>query len=95
MSDEIRVVVPYVRDLHTKVVDTSDRLRGKIGDVENAISSDPDLDGKLHDFMQDWDKRRRQVADTLDAVASALHAIDDSFTQNDDKMAAQINGGGA
>jgi len=94
MTEKIRIDLVYVRDLHDKVSDTSERLRGHVGNVENAITSDNDIDGKLHDFMDKWDKRRRQVADTLDAVVSALHAIDESFTKDDDKMAAQINGDG-
>jgi uncharacterized protein YukE len=94
VTDTIRIDIGYVRDLHSKVADTSDRLRGKVGNVDADITSDSDIAGKLHDFMQRWDKRRSQVADTLDAVASALHAIDDSFTKSDDKMACQINGDG-
>jgi hypothetical protein len=44
--------------------------------------------------MGKWDKRRGQVADTLDAVASALKAIDESFTETDNKLTDQVNGNG-
>ncbi len=72
--------------------DTSDRLRGKVGNVQDDLSSDPDVAGKLDDFMGKWNKRRDQVADTLDSVVSALHAIDETFTKNDEQMACQLNG---
>ncbi|MEO5899096.1 MAG: hypothetical protein ABIR68_03055 [Ilumatobacteraceae bacterium] len=92
MADKIYIDIDYVLKLHGDVTDTSSRLRGKVGKVDDIITSDDDIDGKLHDFMQKWDKRRGQVADTLDAVASGLHAIQDSFSTTDQKMADQVNG---
>jgi uncharacterized protein YukE len=94
MAETIKINIPYVRTLHGSVQDTAERLRGHTGDVHDTLSSDPDVSDKLHDFMGKWDKRRGQVADTLDAVVSALHAIDESFTESDEKMAAQVDGGG-
>ena len=92
MADEIRIVLPYVRDLHDRVEETAQRLRGDIGDVGHTLGSDPQTQGRLDDFMGEWDKRRGQVADTLDAVGSALHAIDESFTNTDDQLAGQLIG---
>jgi uncharacterized protein YukE len=94
MADTIKINITYVRGLKGQVDDTSGRLRGDVGDVSHTIDSDSDVNDKLHDFMGKWDKRRRQVADTLDAVSSALNSIDESFTQTDDKLASQVNGGG-
>jgi uncharacterized protein YukE len=94
MADTISININYVRGLKGQVDDTSGRLRGDVGDVAHTIDSDPDVNDKLHDFMGKWDKRRGQVADTLDAVSSALNSIDESFTQTDDKLASQVNGGG-
>ncbi len=94
MAETIKIDIPYVRNLHDSVKDTAARLRGDVGNVDDALSSDPDVEGKLHDFMSKWDKRRGQVADTLDAVVNALHAIDESFTESDEKMACQVEGGG-
>ena len=94
MADTIRIDIPYVRRLHDSVQDTAQRLRGNTENVNDMLSSDSDVEGKLHDFMGKWDKRRGQVADTLDAVVNALHAIDESFTESDEKMACQVNGGG-
>ena len=94
MADTIKINIPYVRALKGSVQDTADRLRGKVGDVSDTLSSDPDISGDLHDFMDRWDKRRDQVADTLDAVVSALKAIDETFCESDEQMACQINGEG-
>ncbi len=94
MAEQIRIDVEYVRALHGSVGTTAGRLRGKVGNVSDTLSSDPDVSGALHDFMDKWDKRRDQVAETLDAVVSALQAIDESFTGTDEELAAQVNGEG-
>ena len=94
MAEKIHIDLTYVRTLKGQVDDTASRLRGDVGNVADTIDSDDKVADKLNDFMGKWDKRRRQVADTLDAVASALQAIDESFTATDDKLASQVNGGG-
>ena len=94
MAEKIHIDLDYVRTLKGEVDGTSGRLRGDVGNTSNTIDSDDSVNEKLHDFMGKWDKRRGQVADTLDAVSSALNSIDESFTQTDDKLASQVNGGG-
>jgi uncharacterized protein YukE len=94
MAEKIHIDLNYVRTLKGQVDGTSGHLRGKVGNVKNTIDSDDSVNDKLNDFMGKWDKRRGQVADTLDAVASALKSIDESFTQTDDKLAGQVNGTG-
>jgi uncharacterized protein YukE len=94
MAEKIHIDLDYVRTLKGEVDGTSGRLRGDVGNTSNTIDSDDSVNEKLHDFMGKWDKRRGQVADTLDAVASALKAIDESFTECDDKMTDQLNGCG-
>jgi uncharacterized protein YukE len=94
MAEKIHIDLNYVRTLKSEVDGTAGRLRGDVGNVKDTISSDSDVNDKLHDFMGKWDKRRGQVADTLDAVASALQSIDESFTKTDDKLAAQVGGNG-
>lgn len=94
MAETIRIDLDYVRTLKGSVGETAGRLRGDVGSVKHTITSDDKIADKLDDFMGKWDKRRGQVADTLDAVVSALKTIDESFTDTDDKMASQINGDG-
>ncbi|MFT3852330.1 MAG: hypothetical protein QM733_06300 [Ilumatobacteraceae bacterium] len=92
-AGKIHIQLDYVRTLKGNVDDTAGRLRGG-GNLKGTIDSDGRVDDALGDFMGKWDKRRGQVADTLDAVASALQAIDESFTATDDKLTSQLNGDG-
>lgn len=90
MADQIVVDLDYVSDLKERVVDTTDNLRSD-RPQNVSLPSDGETDDRLHDFMQKWDKRRGQLADTLDAVAVALTAIHDGFDGTDNKLAGQIN----
>ena len=89
MSDEIAVDLDYVSDLKTRVDGTTSSLRADT--PQNAsLPSDHETDDRLHDFMEKWDKRRGELADTLDAVSEALKAIHDAFDGTDDKLTGQI-----
>ena len=46
----------------------------------------------LHDFLDKWDERRGDLADTMEGVEKALEAIHDSFTSTEDELVAQLNG---
>lgn len=93
-AEKIHIDLDYVRTLKGNVDDTAGRLRGNVGSVKGTVDSDGKVNDELSDFMGKWDKRRGQVADTLDAVVSALKAIDESFTKTDDKLTSQLDGDG-
>ena len=42
--------------------------------------------------MGKWDERRGELADSLDAVSSALGAISDSFSDTEDELVSQLEG---
>jgi hypothetical protein len=46
----------------------------------------------LHSFLDKWDERRGDLADTMEGVEEALQAIHDSFTKTEDELVAQLNG---
>lgn len=91
--EQIRVDLDYVDGLRTQVVGTSDGLRTN-SRWSPGVSSAPPVDDELGDFMGRWDKRRGELADSLDAVAEALKVIFDSFTATDQELTDQLNGDG-
>jgi phage-related minor tail protein len=72
------------------VTNTTGRLRS---DRPNNVSvpSDDDIDDKLHSFMERWDKRRDELADSLAGVGDALKAMHDAFDGTDNKLTGQLN----
>ena len=90
MAAELIVVdLDYVADLRTRVTHTTTKLRqDRPGNV--SVPSDDDIDDKLHDFMERWDKRRGQLADTLASVGEALKAMHDAFDGTDNKLTGQL-----
>lgn len=90
MADLIVVDLDYVADLRTRVTNTTGRLRS---DRPNNVSvpSDDDIDDKLHSFMERWDKRRGELADSLAGVGEALKAMHDAFDGTDNKLTGQLN----
>lgn len=91
MSD-IVVDLTYVQQLHTEVSATITNLRATRPGAAGLLS-DPLSDGYLDEFQHRWDKRRGELADTLDSVASALQAIYDTFNDTDTKLAGELTGG--
>jgi hypothetical protein len=91
MADEIVVDLAYIADLKTRVDDTNTRLRGAAPD-STTIASDPEMDDELAHFMNRWDKRRGQLADSMTGVSDALGAIHDSFSETDGKLASELEG---
>jgi hypothetical protein len=89
MADLIVVDLDYVSHLRQQVGSTTDRLREDSPD-NVSLPSDPETDDELHEFMQKWDKRRGELADTLAAVADALTAIHDAFDGTDNQLTGQI-----
>ena len=90
MADLIVVDLDYVADLHTRVANTTTKLReDRPGNV--SVPSDHDIDDKLHSFMDRWDKRRGELADTLASVGEALQAMHDAFDGTDNKLTGQLN----
>jgi len=89
VADLIVVDLDYVADLRTRVTNTTTKLRE---DRPNNVSvpSDHDIDDKLHSFMERWDKRRGQLADTLASVGDALKAMHDAFDGTDNKLTGQL-----
>ncbi len=86
MADEIVVNLDYVAALRDRVERTNDRLRSS--QPESAdIPSDPEMNDELSHFMQRWDKRRGQLADSMAGVGDALTSIHDSFSQTDGRLA--------
>lgn len=90
MADLIVVDLDYVADLHIRVTNTTSRLRD---DRPNDAStpSDSDVDDKLHSFMNKWDKRRGELADTMAGVGEALQAMHDAFNGTEDQLTGQLN----
>ncbi len=91
MADQIVVDLGFVLDLKGDVHRTTLRLRRDAGDVSD-ISSRPEVGDALRSFMNKWDERRDQVADSLGAVEEALQAIHDSFTATEDELVAELEG---
>jgi hypothetical protein len=90
VADLIVVDLDYVAELHTRVTSTTTKLRDdRPGDV--SVPSDDAIDDKLHSFMERWDKRRGELADSLASVGEALQAMHDAFDGTDDKLTGQLN----
>jgi len=89
MADLIVVDLDYVSHLRGQVGSTTDRLRSDSPD-RVSLPSDPETDDELHEFMEKWDKRRGELADTLASVAEALTAIHDAFDGTDNQLTGQI-----
>ena len=93
MAGRIVVDVAYVEGLRSNVDTTTSGLRGQGGE-HAGVPSASRVDEALGDFMGKWDERRGELADSLDAVASALGAIADSFTRTEAELVGQLDGGG-
>ena len=91
MADQIIIDLGWVRDLQHDVEGTRTRLSADSGDTP-SIDSSPDVNDALKSFLDEWDERREDLADTLKGVAEALKAIHDSFTATEDELVAQLNG---
>ena len=91
MADQIVIDLGWVLDLRSDVASTRARLRRDSGDTAR-IDSSPDVNEALHSFLDKWDERRGDLADTMEGVEEALQAIHDSFTATEDELVAQLNG---
>lgn len=94
MSNLIAIDLGYLLDLRSDVDRTAGLLRDDVRD-HGGTPSDPRIDSRLGKFRGDWDKRRGELADTLDSVSAALTAIHDSFEGTDAQLAAELEGGGS
>lgn len=93
MADLIIVDLDLVSTLRTDVDTTRTTLRGESGNSARTTTCG-DVDGALEDFMGDWDERRGELADSLDAVSQLLGAIFDSFSGAQDELIDSLDGGG-
>jgi predicted nucleic acid-binding Zn-ribbon protein len=91
MADQIVIDLGWVDDLRADVASTRSRLSRDSGDTASIDSSDK-VNGALRDFLDKWDERRGDLADTLESVEEALEAINESFTATEDELLAQLNG---
>jgi predicted nucleic acid-binding Zn-ribbon protein len=91
MADQIVIDLGWVLDLKSDVSSTQQRLRRDSGDTARVDSS-ADVNDALRDFLDKWDERRSDLADTMKGVEEALQAIHDSFTATEDELLAQLNG---
>ena len=93
MADKIVVDLTYVDDLKTKVTSSKNDLSSS-SPSGVSIDSDAKMQDKLHDFMERWDKRRGELADSLAAVEQALTAIHEAFDGTECELVSQLGGGG-
>lgn len=93
MAELIIVDLEVVSTLRTDVDTTRSTLREENGSEARTITCG-DVDGALEDFMGDWDERRGELADSLDAVSQLLTAIYDSFSGAQDELIDSLDGGG-
>jgi predicted nucleic acid-binding Zn-ribbon protein len=91
MAEQIVIDLGWVLELQSDVANTRSRLRRDSGDTAQVDSS-PDVNGSLRSFLDKWDERRGDLADTMEGVEKALQAIYDSFTATEDELLAQLNG---
>ncbi len=91
MADRIVVDIAYVDQLKSSVDTTTGGLRGE-GGYSARVPSAGRLNDALEDFMGKWDERRGELADSLDAVSSALGAISSSFTDTETELVGQLDG---
>ena len=92
MAGRIVVDIAYVDQLKSNVDTTTSGLRGE-GGYSARVPSAGRLNDALEDFMGKWDERRGELADSLDAVSSALGAISSSFGDTEDELVSQLEGG--
>lgn len=93
MADEIIVNLDWVVDLKDGIDRTVSRMRAQSEDAV-FVTSRPDVDSKTTDFMNEWDKRRDNVADCIEGCAAMLQVIHEAFTQTQDELIAAIEGDG-
>ena len=91
MAARIVVDIAYVDTLKASVDTTTSGLRDEGGDSARVPSAGR-LNDALEDFMGKWDERRTELADSLDAVSSALGAISTSFSDTEDELVSQLEG---
>ena len=91
MAGRIVVDIAYCDQLKSSVDTTTSGLRGE-GGYSARVPSAGRLNDALEDFMNKWDERRGELADSLDAVSSALGAISDSFSDTEDELVSQLEG---
>jgi len=91
MADQIIIDLGWVQELRADVESTKTRLR-RDSDETARIDSSADVNDALHSFLDKWDERRGDLADTMEGVEEALQAIHDSFTKTEDELVAQLNG---
>jgi hypothetical protein len=92
MAGRIVVDIAYVDGLKANVDTTTNGLRGE-GGYSARVPSAGRLNDALEDFMGKWDERRGELADSLDAVSSALGAISTSFSDTEVELVNQLEGG--
>jgi predicted nucleic acid-binding Zn-ribbon protein len=91
MAEQIVIDLGWVLDLQSDVANSRSRLARDSGDTAR-IDSSSEVNGSLRDFLDKWDERRGDLADTMEGVEEALQAIHDSFTSTEDELLAQLNG---
>ena len=88
---KIAVNLDYLDGLADDLDSTCRKLRRER--IKGArLQSDPETDDALDDFLNKWDKRRRELADNLESVADAVTKIRQSFADTDEKLAAELEG---
>ena len=91
MADRILIDLDWVDELRSDVAGTRKRLSRSSGATAQVHSS-PKVNEALRSFLDKWDERREDLADTMAGVEKALEAITTSFTSTEDKLLDQLNG---
>ena len=92
MATRIVVDLGYVDGLKSSVDSTTTGLRGE-GGQRATRAQRRRVNDALGDFLGKWDERRTELADSLDAVSTALGAISDSFAKTEDELVSQLDAG--
>ena len=63
-----------------------------VGDIDGPVKA---LAGKVDEFSKGWDIRRHQITQAMNAIATSVAAIHDTFVEVDSKLAAALTQGAA
>ncbi len=91
MSETIAIDLDEVLELKANVDATRANLTADFGRAAD-IPSDPNVDERIRKFSGDWDERRDELSDSLEAVSLALGAIHDSFHETDAQLTDELGG---
>ena len=94
MSSVVAVNHQYLLNMAKSSRQIAAALDGFLRLPGDGLANSPEVDRAYRDMSYDWDKRRGELADALEAIADCLTTTSQSFDKTDQELADALQGNG-